>query len=86
MRTVQLWSCLLLLGCGSSANSWTSVDTVSDTHTVQLSQRCGALCLSDAGCPSSVAAGCFEAIDCNIGSSLHRHGAPDLGTSKECQP
>lgn len=83
---MKLWSLLFLLSACGSSRDWKTADTTSATHTVQLSQRCGALCLSDAGCPPEVAAGCFESIDCNVGSMLHRHGANDLGTSQECKP
>ena len=78
--------CLALLGCHSAASTWQTADTTSATHAVQLSQRCGTLCLSDAGCPPEVAAGCFESLDCNMGSMLHRHGQSDLDAGNECKP
>lgn len=86
IRSLVMGTVLALLSCHPSSAVWQSTDTTSATHAVQLSQRCGALCLSDAGCPPDVAAGCFESIDCNLGSMLHRHGAPDLDAGLECQP
>lgn len=65
-----------LVGCGG--NPWTTADTTSMTHAVQLGKACDSLCAGDGGCSSEVAAGCFEAMTCNVASSLHRHGAPDL--------
>jgi hypothetical protein len=69
---------LVLAGCGG--NTWTASDTTAATHAVQLAEGCELLCLSDAGCKAEQAAACFDAIGCNMGSALHRHGAPDLGT------
>jgi len=65
---------MALTACGSSP-PWEAKDTVSGTHSDQLAKGCEALCLSDAGCTSDQAAGCFDAIGCNLGSMLHRHGA-----------
>jgi hypothetical protein len=77
---------LLLEGCAGTP-PWTAHDTVSATDAVKLGQTCDAVCLSDAGCPPDVAAGCFEAIDCNVGSMLARHGQSDLGTQDAgCAP
>ena len=69
---------LSLLGCGNSTNTFTAADMAQTTNTVKLAKGCGALCLSEAGCTPDQAAGCFDAIACNQGSSLHRHGGPDL--------
>lgn len=85
MRVFLITLEFALAGC-TSHSAWAPADTTAATHAVQLSQRCGALCLGDAGCSPQVAAGCFESIDCNVGSMLHRHNAPDLGTSQECRP
>ena len=68
---------LLLVSC-SAGPAFTAEDTTSATHAVQLGKACEELCQSEAGCTPSQASTCFEAMDCNIGSMLFRHGAPDL--------
>jgi hypothetical protein len=72
------WAVILtvLVGCGGDA--WQPKDTTAETHILQLARGCELLCLSDAGCTPDQAAGCFDAIGCNGGSMLHRHGAPSL--------
>ena len=67
---------LALAGCGG--NAWTPADQAADVNTVKLATGCEVLCLSDAGCSSDQAAACLDSIACNVGSSLHRHGGPDL--------
>jgi hypothetical protein len=75
-----------ITGCGGNA-PWQDKDTTSETHIVQLAKGCEALCLSDAGCTPEQAAGCLDAIGCNGGSMLHRHGAPTLVPSDAgCTP
>jgi hypothetical protein len=86
VRTPEFLLLLLLASSHCGGPPWTHSDAVSATHAVQLSQRCDALCASDAGCPSEIAAGCFEAIGCNLGSMLHRHGEPDRDAGQECRP
>ena len=66
----------VLPGCGGSP--YTPADQASDVNTVKLASGCELLCLNDAGCTPDQAAACFDAISCNAGSSLHRHGGPDL--------
>ena len=75
-----------LVGVSCGGPHWTPADTTAATHAVELSQRCGALCAGEGGCPPEVAAGCFEAVDCNVGSMLRRHGAPDHDAGAECKP
>lgn len=65
-----------LAGCGG--NPYTAADQANDVNTVKLATGCEALCLSDAGCSPDQAAACLDSIACNVGSSLHRHGGPDL--------
>ena len=70
------WLCTSV-ACGSST-PYTPADLASDVNTVKLAQGCELLCLSEAGCTTDQAAGCFDSIACNRGSALHRHGGPDL--------
>ena len=67
---------LALAGCGG--NPWLDADTAADKNATLLAKGCEALCLSDGGCTPEQAAACFDAVACNVGSSLHRHGGPDL--------
>ncbi len=83
---------VIVLGCaacGGSATSWTSKDTSSMQDAVRLGKACSSLCTSDAGCTPEQAAGCFDSMDCNVGSALARHGQDDLqggATDSGCAP
>ena len=68
---------LALVGCGGGP-AYTPADQANDVNTVKLAKGFSAFCLSDAGCTPDQAAGAFDSIACNVGSSLHRHGGPDL--------
>lgn len=76
----------LVTGCSSSKDNWTPKDAHDITDAVKLGKACDALCTaSDAGaCTPKTVAGCFESIDCNLASALHRHGGSDFKLSDEC--
>ena len=78
MIRVLLLVLVAIGSCGCSGPAWTGADTKAATDAVKLAKACDGLCLGDAGCAPQVAAGCFEAIGCNVGSMLPRHGAPGL--------
>ena len=63
--------------CGGGP-AYTPADLKGDQHDEALAKGCQSLCLSDAGCTSTQAAACFDAIICNRSGSLHRHGATDM--------
>jgi hypothetical protein len=86
MKTA-LWMTLCLVGCGSSASSWTAQDTTNLQDIARDQAAALDLCATNAGtCNAALVRATNRGDYCAAANVLFRHGesVPDAGV--QCQP